>query len=78
MDQNLMHRIRERAYEIWTMNGCPDGEAEQHWLRAEAEILNTLTNSAARPPVGKKTSRPSVRPSAKNPRRHAAPSQPLN
>jgi hypothetical protein len=44
MDQALMVRIRERAYHIWAANG---GDAEQNWLRAEAEILN---NSAARPP----------------------------
>jgi hypothetical protein len=44
MDQALMVRIRECAYHIWAANG---GDAEQNWLRAEAEILN---NSAARPP----------------------------
>jgi Protein of unknown function (DUF2934) len=43
MDQALMVRIRERAYHIWAANG---GDAEQNWLRAEAEILN---NSAAQP-----------------------------
>jgi hypothetical protein len=43
MDQALMIRIRERAYHIWAANG---GDAEQNWLRAEAEILN---NSAAQP-----------------------------
>ena len=45
MDQALMVRIRECAYHIWAANG---GDAEQNWLRAEADILN---NSAARPPV---------------------------
>jgi hypothetical protein len=43
MDQALMVCIRERAYHIWAANG---GDAEQNWLRAEAEILN---NSAAQP-----------------------------
>jgi hypothetical protein len=43
MDQALMVRIRERAYHIWAANG---GDAEQNWLRAEAEMLN---NSAAQP-----------------------------
>jgi hypothetical protein len=37
-------RIRERAYQIWAANG---GDADQNWLRAETEILNT---SAAQPP----------------------------
>jgi Protein of unknown function (DUF2934) len=39
MDQSVSHRIRERAYEIWAANGYPDGQAEQHWLAAEREIL---------------------------------------
>jgi hypothetical protein len=38
MDQALMLRIRERAYHIWAANG---GDADQNWLRAEAEIFNT-------------------------------------
>jgi Protein of unknown function (DUF2934) len=39
MEQALEHRIRERAYEIWNANGRADGEAEQHWLAAERELL---------------------------------------
>jgi Protein of unknown function (DUF2934) len=42
MEQNLSDRIRERAYEIWVASGSPEGEAEQHWLTAEKEILATL------------------------------------
>jgi hypothetical protein len=32
-------RTRERAYEIWERAGRPEGEAMQHWLQAEAEIV---------------------------------------
>jgi DUF2934 family protein len=39
MDANLIERIRERAYLIWCAIGRPDGEADQHWLAAEREIL---------------------------------------
>jgi hypothetical protein len=39
MDQSLENRIRDRAYEIWTANGCAHGQADQHWLSAEREIL---------------------------------------
>jgi len=42
MEQNLSDRIRERAYEIWVASGSPEGEAEQHWLTAEKEILATF------------------------------------
>ncbi len=30
--------VAQRAYEIWQREGCPDGRAMEHWLRAEAEI----------------------------------------
>lgn len=36
--------VRERAYEIWQECGCPDGQAMEHWLRAESEL-----NSAPKP-----------------------------
>lgn len=32
------HRVRERAYEIWQREGRPDGNANAHWLQAEAEL----------------------------------------
>jgi hypothetical protein len=48
MDQSLENRIRERAYEIWTAQGCVDGQAEQHWLAAEREILTTATTALVR------------------------------
>ena len=34
----LAERIRQRAQEIWETEGRPEGRAEEHWLRAEAEI----------------------------------------
>jgi hypothetical protein len=30
--------IEARAREIWEEEGRPDGRAEEHWLRAEAEL----------------------------------------
>jgi hypothetical protein len=39
MEQSLEMRIRERAYEIWSAHGCPNGRADEHWLTAEREIL---------------------------------------
>ena len=38
MDQNTQI-ISDRAYHIWESEGCPDGHALEHWLRAEREIL---------------------------------------
>ena len=34
----LQEEISRRAEEIWEQEGRPDGRAEEHWLRAEAEI----------------------------------------
>jgi len=32
-------QIEQRAYEIYLQEGGPDGRAEEHWLRAESELL---------------------------------------
>lgn len=37
--RDVEERIRRRAYEIWEEEGRPGERAEDHWLRAEAEIL---------------------------------------
>jgi hypothetical protein len=39
MEQSVQERIRERAYQLWDTSGRMNGEAEQHWLAAEREIL---------------------------------------
>jgi hypothetical protein len=51
MDQMLMLRIRERAYEIWVASG---GDAEENWLRAEAEFLKNSNSSPVSSPIKKK------------------------
>ena len=43
-ERDLSDRIRERAYEIWIASGR-SGEAEQHWLAAEREILSALQST---------------------------------
>lgn len=30
--------IRLRSYFIWQREGCPEGQALSHWLRAKAEL----------------------------------------
>jgi DUF2934 family protein len=57
MDQSLERRIRERAYEIWTANGCVHGQADQHWLAAEREILATSASAIARKPTPQRNPR---------------------
>ena len=46
-----MLRIRERAYEIWVASG---GDAEENWLRAEAEFLKNSNSSPVSSPIKKK------------------------
>jgi Protein of unknown function (DUF2934) len=60
MDHSLENRIRERAYEIWTARGCVEGQADQHWLAAEREILAAATAALVRnrPPQQKKRRSP--------------------
>jgi DUF2934 family protein len=57
MEQNLSDRIRERAYEIWVASGSPQGEAEQHWLTAEKEILAILVPAAPNASAKRRTGR---------------------
>ncbi len=51
MDQILMLRIRERAYEICAASG---GDAQENWLRAEAEILKEANPAPIKASVKKK------------------------
>ena len=63
MDPNLFKRIRERAYQIWSGRGCPNGEAEQHWLTAESEILQSAKLAVPEPKkaaIPAKTSRKKI------------------
>ena len=49
----------ERAYAIWDAGGRGNGNAEQHWLAAEREILAQMTaeSPASRPVKAVKTVR---------------------
>lgn len=30
--------IAERAFQLWQARGCPEGSAQQDWVKAEAEL----------------------------------------
>jgi hypothetical protein len=47
-------RIRQRAYQIWLEEGCPEGRAEIHWEMAREFVANEGNGSATRlaPDVG--------------------------
>ena len=39
MDEAWQRRVRERAYALWVREGRPEGQADRHWFKAEAELL---------------------------------------
>jgi hypothetical protein len=45
--QDLEHTIRERAYHLWVADGCNDGNADQHWLVAQREVLAASLGAVA-------------------------------
>ena len=48
-DADLQERIRSRAYLLWEQEGRPEGRAEAHWLRAEAELADVNPGEEAPP-----------------------------
>lgn len=43
IDDNALHdMIATRAYEIWQGEGCPEGRAENHWMRAVEWLRSEL------------------------------------
>jgi hypothetical protein len=40
--QPTTEMISARAHQIWLSEGCPEGRAEEHWLRAEAELRTSV------------------------------------
>ena len=52
MEQSLHHYIRQRAYEKWNASERVDGQADQHWLAAEREVLAEMTSYTCAPKTG--------------------------
>jgi hypothetical protein len=52
------HHIAERAYLIWERMGRPNGQALEHWLRAEAELAEwTVSPASAEPSLAPRRAR---------------------
>jgi hypothetical protein len=47
MNTELEERIRNRAYEIWELEGYPDGRDGEHWHQATRELADVAGKSAA-------------------------------
>lgn len=38
-EKTFEDRVREKAHALWEEAGCPNGQAEQNWLRAEYLVM---------------------------------------
>jgi hypothetical protein len=47
-DAKIKERVRRRAYLLWEQEGRPEGHAEYHWRRAEAEVTGINRRDEAR------------------------------
>jgi hypothetical protein len=39
MSHEVEQRIRERAYQLWVLNGYSHGRDQEHWCTAEREVI---------------------------------------
>jgi hypothetical protein len=45
-DFELEAAIRARAYELYEKRGCQDGQAQNDWFQAEAELRSRVSRTA--------------------------------
>lgn len=45
-DNETLERIRKRAYELWEIEGRPEGKENDHWVQATKEILDEANPKA--------------------------------
>jgi hypothetical protein len=69
--QDLEQRVRERAYQMWTEAGCPDGRADAFWLEAQRDVLTASLENVGR--VTAAENKPARKPKATpSPKKHRA------
>jgi len=50
---DLDERIRQRAYQLWQEEGCPEGQADKHWERARESIDSESQSARYLQPLAK-------------------------
>lgn len=63
--------IRERAYQLWLAEGCPEGRADFHWHVAREQVLASLRAPAPRVASNARKKRVPAAPRTTRPRRAA-------
>jgi hypothetical protein len=48
MENNREERIRQRAFELWYLSGCPHGRDLEHWSEASRQIEDEDARAGAR------------------------------
>jgi hypothetical protein len=56
---DLEKRIRERAYQLWEQEGCPEGRADAHWDKASELVAIEDNHTLATRPVPRQGDDPS-------------------
>ena len=46
IDIELERKTRQRAHEMWVIEGRPVGAADRHWLAAEREVAEEVHSAA--------------------------------
>jgi hypothetical protein len=65
---DIERATRERAYQLWIEDGCPDGHADVHWLAAQREVLSASLSEIGRVSVVE-TPAKAIKTKAKGPRK---------
>ncbi len=50
VEQDIAAQVRLRAYQLWELEGRPEGRERIHWIRAEAEIREKIQPSRSASP----------------------------
>ena len=53
-----VERIRDRAYQLWEQDGCPEGRDLDYWYKAEAELHGEGASCLESPSGGSTADRP--------------------
>jgi hypothetical protein len=54
-DTDLHEHIKWHAYRLWEQEGRPQGRADDHWLRAEAEVTGGNSSAEVSPGAAEHT-----------------------
>jgi hypothetical protein len=54
MEEEKLQKVREKAYEIWVLEGRPEGRSLIHWAMAEQLVAQEEPDRSHNPPASDK------------------------